>query len=105
MMYRPLPDELMVGLSVVHGMGIIATRAIPAGTCLGPIRWQHYDTEFIVRTPLGGFLNHSDTPNCEAVLGDQHGDLYATDLWAAVDIEPFEELTITYTLYTPEGNQ
>ena len=49
-----------------------------------------------MRTPLGGFGNHSDDPNCFKLLMDP-------ETWwigASRDIEPGEELTWSYTLYT-----
>ena len=46
------------------------------------------------RTPLGGFLNHSDTPNCQKIEVD--GRYYIQTLR---DIKEGEELTLKYTLY------
>ena len=48
-----------------------------------------------IRTPLGGFFNHSDEPNCEAY---EDGDLIK--LKTIKEIEPGSELTATYWLYS-----
>ena len=48
----------------------------------------------IYRTPLGGFLNHSDKPNCQKIEVD--GKYYVQTL---EDIKEGEELTLKYTLY------
>ena len=53
----------------------------------------------IIRTPIGGFINHSDRPNCVLV---EKVNLSATyrlfELVALTDIEPGEELTTKYSL-------
>ena len=66
--YKPLPDYLAIGPSDIHGAGIIAKDDIPAEIDMGI---SHvYDPNFqhdYVRTPLGGFINHSDDANCELI--------------------------------------
>ena len=54
----------------------------------------HEVTDGLVRTPLGGFINHSEEPNCE-LIGIGKGKYLIVNK----DIMPEEELTITYTLY------
>ena len=61
MSYKALPDALHIGDSQVAGQGIFATEDIPYDTELG---LSHILLEEIIRTPLGGFINHSDDPNC-----------------------------------------
>ena len=97
-MYKPLPDSLKIDNSGIAGQGLIATKDIEKGTQLG-IGWHMIDHNNI-RTPLGGFINHSDTPNCEKYLvgGDNNGVCY---LMTLKDIKAGEELTMTYTLYDP----
>ena len=63
MTYRPLLDSLTIGKSNIEGFGIFATKDIPKNTKLGLSHIRVDD--LMVRTPLGGFYNHSDTPNCE----------------------------------------
>ena len=50
----------------------------------------------IIRTPLGGFLNHSETPN----VSKYNLGIY-TYIKANRDIGYNEELTLEYTLYDP----
>ena len=69
--YKPLPEYLSIGPSDIHGAGIIAKEDIPADIDMGIT--HVYDPEFqddYIRTPLGGFINHSDTPNCELIEDD-----------------------------------
>ena len=46
------------------------------------------------RTPLGGFINHSEFPNCELI-----GIGKAKYLITKSDIMPDEEITVKYTMY------
>ena len=103
MNYQPLPKELRLGESKIHDMGIFAKEKIPMATNLGMTHLQFGDT--LIRTPLGGFLNHSDDPNCEKVkLKFTNGDKspYVFNKWNLItlrDIKAGEELTLTYTFY------
>ena len=95
-MYRPLPACVTIRESPIEGFGLFATERIPAGTFIGIVHVVSENVvDGIVRTPLGGFGNHSDTPNCFKIKFDQ------TKTWigAIRDIEPDEELTWKYTLY------
>ena len=59
--YYPLPKYLIIKESQIHGLGLFTTEKIDKGVNLGK---SHYATESeIIRTPLGGFPNHSDDPN------------------------------------------
>ena len=62
-MYRPLPDELTIKSSPIEGLGLFATKEIKANTFIGitHIRDEQFENKYI-RTPLGGFYNHSDNP-------------------------------------------
>ena len=95
-MYNPLPDCVIIQKSPISGLGLFATKSIKANTYIGTILIEHNDE--IIRTPLGGFGNHSDTPNCEKRK--------YIDRWNLVtkrDIQRNEELTWTYTLYNVEN--
>ena len=50
----------------------------------------------IKKPPLGGFINHSESSNCD--IYNDIGNLY---LKTIKDIKKGEELTLTYTLYNP----
>ena len=97
-MYRPLPKELTIKESDIQGLGLFAVEKIKSGI-IG-IGWVKHDDHVFrngyVRTPLGGFINHSDNPNCEKQVHESVGLIW---LKAMRNIEPGEELTITYTLY------
>jgi len=98
--YKPLPDCVTIKPSLIHGLGLYATQKIEAGTRLGITHIKTDDENFdmgYIRTPLGGFFNHSKTPNCQVT----HEGIYIF-LDVLVDIESEEELTATYTLYDPE---
>ena len=100
MKYQPLPDELEICCSPIQGMGIFAKQKIPKGTNFGMTHLQV--SESLVRTPLGGFLNHSDDPNCEKVklyFKSDKGDFTKWNLVTIKDIKAKEELTLTYTFY------
>ncbi len=59
--YFPLPKCLTIKQSPIHGLGLFAVEDIEQGVDLGK---SHYLIEGdLIRTPLGGFINHSDTPN------------------------------------------
>ncbi len=94
MEYRPLPDYLTIRESSIEGLGIFATKPIEQGTHIGMTHLSPYSGD-LVRTPLGGFGNHSDDPNCFKLLMDP------VTFWigALKNIKAWEELTWTYTLY------
>jgi len=96
--YNPLPSYLTIKESDIHGLGLFATQRILKGQFIGT---THYIStqESLLRTPLGGFYNHSDTPNAIAKLAPssykQHGMRFI-DMKAAKDISPGEEITADY---------
>ena len=59
--YKPLPFGLTIKSSSIQGLGVFTTITIKQGTNLGMSHLQFGSQ--IIRTPLGGFLNHSDNPN------------------------------------------
>ena len=99
--YRPLPSSVTVGPSEIEGLGLFAVELIPAGTCLGitHVHDPNFSNEYI-RTPLGGFYNHSDNPNCKAVVGYQN-ERSVILLTTLRDVEAGEEITSRYWLYAP----
>ena len=99
-MYKPLPKELRLGFSDIHDIGVFAKEFIPKGTNLGMSHMKMKDTIF--RTPMGGFLNHADEPNCvkvELLMKDDSQDYKKWNLVTLQDIEKGEELTVRYTFY------
>ena len=57
--YKPLPDNLTIKNSVIEGLGLFATENIAADTALGMTHIKIPIINGYVRTPLGGFLNHT----------------------------------------------
>lgn len=95
-MYNPLPFDLTIKESRVHGLGLFAVRDIPANTNLGI---SHYFLEGkIVRTPLGGFYNHSDNPNCYSKNVYPKGKVARVCLMVMRDIKAGEEIAAFYKL-------
>lgn len=94
--YRPLPESLEILKSPIEGHGLFAKEDIPKGTELGitHVRDERFQNDYI-RTPLGGFFNHSEDPNCEAYLEGQDFICLRT----IKDIQKGEELTAYYWLY------
>ena len=61
-MYKPLPDNIRLGFSDIHDIGLFAKEGIAQGTNLG---MTHVKIgEKLIRTPLGGFINHLDAAKC-----------------------------------------
>lgn len=121
MSYKPLPDNLTIKESPIHGLGLFAKEDIEYGyrrnpdkpnqmilpTHFGPshvaITYQFENTiepeviEF-VRTPLGGFINHSKTPNLRLLEYDYYPPNYKMYyLSVERDIKAGEELTLDYS--------
>jgi len=96
-MYRPLPDSLTIAQSGVNGLGLFAKEGIGQGTNLGTTHLKV--GEEILRTPLGGFINHANESNCVKV--ELQDEKYKKK-WSLVtirDIKEGEELTLSYTFY------
>ena len=103
-MYKPLPNNLRLGFSDIHDIGLFAKEDIPMGTNFGMSHLQFGKN--IIRTPLGGFINHSDEPNCEKVkltfTVEEDQPAYNFNRWNLItikDIKEGEELTLKYTFY------
>lgn len=94
-MYNPLPSYIGLRQSSLHGLGLFAKEPIIADTDLG---MSHIEVNgVLVRTPLGGFYNHSETPNIQRIQVSP----IQWNLFTLRNIEIDEELVARYTLYTP----
>ena len=91
-MYQALHDGLFVGNSPIAGQGLFTRKELPINTELG-LSHVLIDEE-IIRTPMGGFINHSENPNCEKYL--INNKYYIRTIRA---IKPEEELFLKYTFY------
>ena len=107
-MYKPLPDSLTIKTSGIEGLGLFAKKDIPEGTTLGISHLKI--NSMLIRTPLGGFINHSDTPNCiksryfmtnENDIKTKHG-YTKYDLITLENIKEDTELTLKYSFYNIE---
>ena len=100
LMYKPLPDSLTIKTSKVDGLGLFAEEGIAQGTNLG---MSHVEIEDrIIRTPLGGFINHSGDANCVKVELRMTNGKWKYKKWNLItlrDIKEEEELTVRYTFY------
>ena len=104
-MYKPLPESLTIKESESNGLGLFAVKGIAQGTNLGMTHVKFNGTIF--RTPLGGFINHSDDANVtkvELLMTNQDNtdlkfDYKKWNLITLRDIKKGEELTIKYTFY------
>ena len=95
MTYRPLPEFLYIGFSDIDGNGLFSKSHIAKDTELGiaHVKDDRFENGYI-RTPLGGFFNHSETPNCEAFIFKDF-----IMLKTLKKINAGEEITSFYWLY------
>jgi len=99
-MYKPLPNTLTIKNSGIDGLGLFAQAGLAQGTNLGMSHLKMGETIF--RTPLGGFINHSNTHNCVKVelrMTNEKFDYKKWNLITVRDIKEGEELTTQYTFY------
>ena len=93
-MYKALPNCLHVKDSPVAGQGLFATQDIPDDVYLG-ISHVVVDEE-IMRTPLGGFINHADQANCYLECTQDWDDYLVYNIITKRPIKKDEELTLNY---------
>ena len=96
--YRPLIEELTIKESKINGLGLFAKENIKAGVFLGETHiWESKRFEYII-TPLGGFINHSETPNCFINENIHYHDGQQRELYTTRPIKSGEEITVFYTV-------
>jgi SET domain-containing protein len=100
MNYKPLPESVTIKSSPIHGLGLFAVKVIPKNTDLGMMHLvleNMYDIKQreIIRTPVGGHVNHSEDANCERV----EVKIYRWHLKTIKEVKKGEELTLKYTMY------
>ena len=102
-MYKPLPESLTIKQSGINGLGLFAKEGIAQGTNLGMTHIKLNGN--MVRTPLGGFINHSDDANVvkvELLMTNEGKIKFNYKKWNLMtlrDIKKGEELTVKYTFY------
>ena len=93
--FNPLPEYLTIKKSAIHGLGLFAIQNIKAGTELGISHVK--DNRFLhgyIRTSLGGFFNHSETPNSEAIYD---GDFIK--IRTLIVLNSGDEITVDYKMH------
>lgn len=91
--FKPLPACLTIKQSNIHGLGLFATKQIDSKTELGISHVK--DQRFLhgyIRTSLGGFFNHSENPNCEAIYDADYIKLRTINI-----VNSGDEITVDYT--------
>jgi hypothetical protein len=96
--YRPLPDYLTLGTSEIEGTGVFATEKLEANLDLGMTHIKVPIINGYIRTPLGGFVNHTEAANCYLVQKLDWDDYRVFHLCTMRPIKKGEELTLNYHL-------
>lgn len=96
MSYRPLPSYLMLQPSRIEGLGLFTLEDLEPNQVLGVTHVSDAETTQLFRTPLGGFINHSEKPNCK--LYEIGRFKYLRTMYV---IPMGTELTVKYTMYDP----
>ena len=94
--YKPLPDFLKLKQSNIEGCGIFAKKDINKNIDLGMSHIKVPIIQGFIRTPIGGFLNHSDKFNCELCLELDWDDYKTYNVYTTNKIYKGEELTLNY---------
>jgi hypothetical protein len=116
--YTPLSHDLFIEESMINGQGLFSSHDLPKGTDLGISHIQFEKDKMsameLIRTPLGGFINHEPIvksenasgelvevsgPNCEKVKQRADGAKIEWRLVTRKDIKAGDELTLEYTFY------
>ena len=70
--YRPLPASVTIDNSKIDGLGLFAVQDIKEGTYLGETHFKIDENRDWMRTPLRGFINHSEQSNAEISLSGEN---------------------------------
>ena len=121
-MYRPLPKNLTIKDSKIDGLGLFSKTKIKKNSFIGISHVKDDDfQDMYIRTPLGGFYNHSKNPNVTKLSSNtipkydfgqnieekiketpedkNNNNLKYFYLVSLKDIEPGEEILAKYTFY------
>ena len=117
--YKPLSYDLFIEESLIEGQGLFSSHDLPKGTDLGVSHIEFEKDKMspkeLIRTPLGGFINHEPTvkelqndklveisgPNCEKIKQRPDGNKTEWNLVTLKDIKMGDELTLEYSFYKP----
>ncbi len=94
--YNPLPEQLELKKSDIDGHGIFATMDLDKEFDLGATHIKMPIYNGFVRTPLGGYLNHDESPNCYLTQVYEWDDYKIFHLFTMRKILKGEELLLDY---------
>ena len=94
--YNPLPDEVCIKESPIDGHGIFAAQDIEENKDLGSTHIKVPMILTYIRTPLGGFINHSDESNCFLDCTQDWDDYLVFNIITKRSIAKGEELLLDY---------
>tara|TARA_S200002703_G_scaffold102583_1_gene88838 strand:- start:52 stop:369 length:318 start_codon:yes stop_codon:yes gene_type:complete len=94
--YKPLPEEVYINKSKIEGHGIFASQDLNAETDLGSTHIKVPMIQDYIRTPLGGFLNHGDDPNCYLETTQEWDNYVVYNVFTSRKIKKDEELILNY---------
>lgn len=100
--YKPLPWMLTIKQSSIEGIGLFTNKFLDRDVSLGVSHIQMENE--LVRTPLGGFINHSSTPNCRITNFGRIDKPYSY-LVPNENIEEGQELTVDYNKHICGNNK
>jgi len=118
--YKPLPNFVTIKESPIEGLGLYAKEKIPQHSIIGitHVKNDLFENGYI-RTPIGGFYNHSETPNAVSIFCDDITDVVPGKIVninnnnninvsskyrymvSLRNINVGEEITLKYNLYNP----
>ena len=100
--WHPLKSCLTIAKSKIEGLGVFFFFFIPEKT---DIVMSHFFTisfpDTYIRTPLGGFINHHEIPNCSAEFRDTDptiGKIKHIRIITQKRLAAGEELTVKYVI-------
>ena len=94
--YNPLPKEVYLQKSNIDGHGIFASQNLDGNFEIGATHIKVPMVQGFIRTPLGGFVNHSDNPNCVLQITRDWDDYTVYSLFTIQPIKKNVELVLTY---------
>ena len=94
--YKPLPEEVYIDESDIEGYGIFASQDLDAEVDLGSTHIKVPMIQDYIRTPLGGFLNHGDDPNCYLGITQEWDNYVVHNVFTSRKIKKDEELILNY---------
>ena len=95
-MYKPLPDFIDIQDSEIDGKGLFAKQIIKENTNIGISHVMIDNPEIWIRSPLGGFVNHSIDNNCILYVKEDWDDYIIYNIITTKKILANEEILLNY---------